>query len=50
MRVLEASNTCQQISNGSDVLEFVMNELAHQLGAVTLLGLGGDVEEVVPVQ
>ena len=24
MRVLEASNTCQQISNGSDVLEFVM--------------------------
>ena len=30
MRVLEASKTCQQISNGSDVLEFVMNELTHE--------------------
>ena len=50
MRVLEASKTCQQISNGSDVLEFVMNELTHELGTVTLWGLGGHVEEVVPVQ
>ena len=38
MRVLEASKTCQQISNGSDVLEFVMNELTHGLGTVTLWG------------
>ena len=38
MRVLEASKTCQQISNGSDVLEFVMNELTHELGTVTLWG------------
>ena len=50
MRVLEASKTCQQISNGSDVLEFVMNELTHELGTVTLWGLGGHLEELVPVQ
>jgi hypothetical protein len=49
MRVLEPSTTRQQTSTGSDVLEFVMNELTHAIGAVTLCGLGGHVE-VVPVQ
>ena len=52
MRVLEPSTTRQQTSNGSGVLEFVMNELAHDVGTVTLWGLdrwGGHVEEFVPV-
>ena len=39
MRPLEPSTTRQQTSTGSDVLEFVMNELTHELGAVTLWGL-----------
>ena len=37
-RILEASNTRQQTSNGSDVLEFVMNKIVHAVGAVTLRG------------
>jgi len=38
MRVLEPSTTRQQTSNGSGVLEFVINELAHDVGTVTLWG------------
>jgi len=39
MRVLEASNTCQQIPTGSDVLDFVMNEFTHDFGGGDTLGL-----------
>jgi hypothetical protein len=38
-RVLEASKTCQQISNGSDVLEFVM-KLTDDVGTRNTLGAG----------
>jgi len=48
--VLEASNTCQQIPTGPDVLDFVMNEFTHDIGGGDTLGLGGHVKEIVPVQ
>jgi hypothetical protein len=36
--VLEASNTCQQIPTGPDVLDFVMNEFTHDIGGGDTLG------------
>jgi hypothetical protein len=47
MRVLEASSTRQQISTGSDVLENVMKQLDHGVGAATRsrLACGGGVEQ-----
>jgi hypothetical protein len=47
--VLEASNTRQQISTGSDALEIVMKQLGHGVAPVTHSGLacGGRAEECV---
>jgi hypothetical protein len=39
-RVLEASSTRQQTSDGSDLLEFVMNELAQRDWDRNILGSG----------
>ena len=39
-RVLEPSTTRQQTSTGSDVWDFVMNELTHDIGGGDTLGLG----------
>ena len=50
MRALEPSTTRQQTSTGSDVWDFVMNELTRDIRGGDTLGLGGHVKEVVPVQ
>jgi hypothetical protein len=49
-RVLEPSTTRQQTSTGSDVWDFVMNELTRDFRGGDTLGLGGHEKEVVPVQ